>query len=301
MRVVFMGTPDFAVTALKRIHDLHTVVAVYTQPPRPAGRGQQPRLSPVQAFATQHGLPVFSPATLKTADVQQQFADLKADIAVVAAYGLILPKVILAAPRLGCLNIHASLLPRWRGAAPIQRAIMAGDHQSGVTIMQMEAGLDTGPMLLAAETPITPETTAGTLHDTLSEIGAGLIVETLQQIETLSPRPQPSHGVTYAVKIEKSESEINFDRPARDVLHQVHGLSPFPGAWFAHNAERVKVLKAVAVDGEGAPGTVLDDTLTIACASGAIRALEVQRAGKGVTDTQSFLRGYALAKGTKLA
>ncbi len=301
MRVVFMGTPDFAVTALKRIHDLHTVVSVYTQPPRPAGRGQQARPSPVQTFAAQHGLPVLSPATLKTSDVQQQFADLKADIAVVAAYGLILPKAILAAPRLGCINIHASLLPRWRGAAPIQRAIMAGDHTSGVTIMQMEAGLDTGPMFLAAETPITPETTAGALHDTLSAIGATLIVETLQNIETLKSRPQPSHGVTYAVKIEKSESEIKFDRPARDVLRQIHGLSPFPGAWFAHEKERIKILKAVVTDGEGAPGTVLDERLTIACASGAIRALEVQRAGKGVTDTDSFLRGYTLAKGAKLA
>lgn len=301
MRVVFMGTPDFAVTALKRINELHTVVGVYTQPPRPAGRGQQSRPSPVQAFAMQHGLPVFSPATLKTVDVQREFADLDADVAVVAAYGLILPKAVLAAPRFGCLNIHASLLPRWRGAAPIQRAIMAGDHQSGVTIMQMEAGLDTGPMLLAAETPITPETTAGALHDALSEIGAALIVEALQEIGTLEPQPQPSQGVTYAVKVEKSESEIKFDRAAREVLHQIHGLSPFPGAWFAHGGERIKVLKAVVVDGEGEPGTVLDDHLTIACASGAVRALEVQRAGKGVTDTEAFLRGYALAKGTKLA
>ena len=301
MRVVFMGTPDFAVTALQRIHDLHTVVGVYTQPPRPAGRGQQPRPSPVQAFATQHGLPVFSPATLKTTDVQQQFSDLQADVAVVAAYGLILPKAVLAAPRFGCLNIHASLLPRWRGAAPIQRAIMAGDHRSGVTIMQMEAGLDTGPMLLAAETPIAPETTAGALHDTLSEMGAALIIEALQNIETLRPQVQPAHGVTYAVKIEKSEAEINFARPARDVLHQIHGLSPLPGAFFALGSERIKVLKAIVVDGEGEPGTVLDDALTIACASGAIRPTEVQRAGKGVTDTQSFLRGYTLAKGTKLA
>jgi len=301
MRVVFMGTPDFAVTALKRIHSSHTIVGVYTQPPRPAGRGQQPRLSPVQVFAAQQGLPLFSPATLKTADVQREFADLKADVAVVAAYGLILPKAVLAAPRFGCLNIHASLLPRWRGAAPIQRAIMAGDHRSGVTIMQMEIGLDTGPMLLAAETPITPETTAGALHDRLADMGASLIAEALEKIETLNADPQPHHGVTYAVKIEKSESEIKFDRPARDVLRQIHGLSPFPGAWFAHGGERIKVLKAVAVDGEGAPGTVLDERLTIACASGAVRALEVQRSGKGVTPIEAFLRGYTLAKGTKLA
>ncbi len=301
MRVVFMGTPDFAVKALKRLHSIHTIVGVYTQPPRPAGRGQQPRPSAVQVYAAQHGLPVFSPTTLKAPDAQQNFSDLKADVAVVAAYGLILPKAILAAPRFGCLNIHASLLPRWRGAAPIQRAIMAGDKTSGVTIMQMEAGLDTGPMLLTQATPITNETTAGALHDALADIGAELIVSALSQIESLSPQPQPSHDVTYAVKIEKSESEINFARPARDVLRQIHGLSPFPGAWFGHGAERIKVLKAVAVDGEGTPGTVLDDQLTIACASGAVRALAVQRGGKGVADTESFLRGYTLAKGTKLA
>jgi methionyl-tRNA formyltransferase len=301
MRVIFMGTPGFAVAALRRLHGVHDIVAVYTQPPRPAGRGQQERPSVVQDFAVGHGLVVRTPTSLKAPDIQQQFADLKADVAVVAAYGLILPKAILAMPRLGCLNIHASLLPRWRGAAPIQRAIMAGDTKSGVTIMQMEAGLDTGPMLLKGEVPITDATTAGDLHDAFAVLGGDLIVEALAKIETLQPQPQPADGVTYAAKLEKAESQIDFNRPAREVVRHIHGLSPFPGAWFGHGAERIKVLTALIESESGVPGTVLDDRLTIACKDGAVRPLTVQRGGKAAADVTAFLRGYALPKGTKLA
>lgn len=298
-----MGTPDFAAAALARIHPLYEVVAVYSQPPRPAGRGHKARLSPVQKFAEDHGLPVRTPASLKDKDVQQEFADLKADIAVVAAYGLILPQAVLDAPRLGCINIHASLLPRWRGAAPIQRAIMAGDTVTGVTIMQMEAGLDTGPMLLTAEVPIDDATTAGILHDKLAQTGAALAIEALAELEngSLLAVPQPENGVTYAAKIDKAETHIDFDRPASEVLRHIHGLSPFPGAWFDAGGERIKVLTAELADGQKAPGTVIDGRLTIACAGGAVRLITVQRAGKAPTTADAFLRGYALPPGTCLA
>jgi methionyl-tRNA formyltransferase len=303
MRVVFMGTPDFAVTALECLHREHEIVAVYTQPPRPAGRGQQERPSPVQVYAAQHGLPVYSPASLKKTDVQAAFFDLKADVAVVAAYGLILPQAILDGPRLGCLNIHASLLPRWRGAAPIQRAIMAGDAVTGVTIMQMDAGLDTGAMLLKGEVPITDNTTAGALHDALADLGGALILQTLEKLArgTLKSEPQPSKGVVMAAKIEKTEAHIDFSRPAHNVLRHIHGLSPFPGAWFAHGTDRIKVLEVEIVDARGASGLVLDDRLTIACGEGAVRLRTIQRAGKGPMDAQSFLRGYTLPKASVLA
>jgi len=306
LRVIFMGTPDFAVPAFTRIAAHHDVIAVYSQPPRPAGRGQREREGPVHGAALQRGLPVFTPATLKDSATQAAFAAHNADIAVVAAYGLILPRAILAAPRLGCINIHGSLLPRWRGAAPIQRAIMAGDVETGITIMQMEAGLDTGPMLLKGAVPIDDTTTAGTLHDVLAELGARLVVEALDRLAagTLPVTAQPVEGVTYATKIEKAEAAIDFAKPAATVLRHIHGLSPSPGAWFSHGGERIKVLRAaLAADagGKRAPGTVVGGDLNIACANGAIRLLTLQRAGKSATDAAAFLRGYALPAGTILA
>ncbi|MGE3475704.1 MAG: methionyl-tRNA formyltransferase [Rhodospirillaceae bacterium] len=303
MRIVFMGTPDFSVTALARLAERHEIVAVYSQPPRPAGRGQQVRPSPVAMFAEKHGIPVFTPKGLKKPDIQSAFAAHEADVAVVAAYGLILPQAVLDAPKFGCLNIHASLLPRWRGAAPIQRAIMAGDKVSGVTIMQMDAGLDTGAMLMTRETPVTDATTAQALHDTLAVLGARLIVETLDALAQgrLRPVPQPEQGVTYAEKIDKAEAHIDFTRTAHEVLRHIHGLSPFPGAWFAHGAERIKVLGAALAPGSGPPGVTLDDRLSIACGEGAVRLTTVQRAGKGPAPADAFLRGYALPKATALA
>ena len=303
MRLIFMGTPDFAVTALKALAPHHEIAAVYAQPPRPAGRGQQPRLGPVHRFAQQQGFPVLTPSTLRKPETQAEFEALKADVAVVAAYGLILPRQILAMPKHGCLNIHASLLPRWRGAAPIQRAIMAGDAVSGVTIMQMDAGLDTGPMLTRREVPITMRTTAQELHDQLAEAGAALIVETLRQLAagTVQATPQPSDGVTHAAKIDKAETRIDFKRPADAVVRHIHALSPSPGAWFEASGERIKVLRAVAVDGTAAPGEVLDDGLTIACGEGAVQLLQVQRAGRAAVDAASFLRGFRLPAGTLLA
>jgi methionyl-tRNA formyltransferase len=303
MRIVFMGTPDFAVAALDAVRAHHDIVAVYTQPPRPAGRGQQDRPSPVQLFAERHGYPAFSPKSLKKPEVQAAFADLRADVAVVAAYGLILPQAVLDMPRFGCLNIHASLLPRWRGAAPIQRAIMAGDSATGVTIMQMDAGLDTGAMLLKGEVPITDATTAQSLHDDLALLGGKLIVEALEKLEngTLPATPQPAEGILIAAKIDKAEAHIDFNRSAQNVLRHIHGLSPFPGAWFAHGSERIKVLKAELAPGGGVPGAALDDHLTIACAEGAVRLVTVQRAGKSPMSADVFLRGYALPKASRLA
>jgi len=303
MRIIFMGTPDFAVAALEKLCAAHEVVAVYTQPPRPAGRGQQERLSPVHAFAGKKGIPVRTPVSLKSSQTQAEFASWNAEIAVVAAYGLILPQAILEAPPRGCLNIHASLLPRWRGAAPIQRAIMAGDKVSGVTIMQMDAGLDTGAVLLKREVPINITTTAGELHDVLAECGAQLILEELDGLDAnkLTPEPQPEAGVTYAKKIEKAEAHIDFNRSAADVLRHIHGLSPAPGAWFTHGRERIKILQAEASSLSGSPGEVLGDNLEIGCANSANRAVVVQRAGKSPADAEAFLRGYALPKGSRLA
>ncbi len=295
MKLVFMGTPDFAVVTLKALIAAgHEIAAVYSQPPRPAGRGQSLRPSPVQDYAAAQGIEVRTPLSLKSADEQKSFADLKADAAVVVAYGLLLPQAILDAPRFGCFNVHASLLPRWRGAAPIQRAIMAGDAQSGVTIMRMELGLDTGPMMKVGRVPITPETTASSLHDELAALGAKLMVEVLKNPENAGT-PQPLEGVTYARKIDKAETKIDFTKPAIDVRNHIHGLSPFPGAWCSLAGSRVKILKAQSVD------HAVNGALTFACGSGTIKFLSLQREGKGVMDAATFLRGFPIAPETKPA
>lgn len=298
MRVVFMGTPDFSVPALNAIVEAgHQIVAVYCQPPRPAGRGKKERLTPVHARALELGLEVRHPVSLRDVAAQADLAALDADIAVVVAYGLILPQAVLDAPRKGCLNIHASLLPRWRGAAPIHRAIMAGDAETGVCIMQMEAGLDTGPVLMREATVITPEDTTDVLHDRLSAMGARLIVDTLSRLDTLTPDPQSEQGVTYAHKIDKAEAQIDWTVPAEQVDRQIRGLSPFPGAWTERNGERIKLLASELAEGQGEPGTVLDDMLAVACGEGAVRLLRLQRAGKAAQDAGTFLRGRPIAPG----
>ena len=301
MRVVFMGTPDFSVPALEALVAAgHEIACVYTQPPRPAGRGKKERASPVQTRAEALGLPVRHPLSLRTPEAQAEFAALGADIAVVVAYGLILPQPVLDAPAHGCLNIHASLLPRWRGAAPIHRAIMAGDAETGVCIMQMEAGLDTGPVLLRGTTPIADSDTTASLHDRLAGMGAELIVEALSRLPELVPESQPEAGVTYAQKIDKAEAAIDWTRPAVEVDRRIRGLSPFPGAWFEHEGARIKVLGSTLADGGGAPGEVLDDALRVACGDGAVRLTRLQRAGKGAQDADVFLRGMPVARGTRL-
>ena len=301
MRVIFMGTPDFSVPVLDALVGAgHEITAVYCQPPRPAGRGKQPRPTPVHARAEALGLPVRHPVSLKSPEEQAAFAALEAEIAVVVAYGLILPQAILDAPARGCLNIHASLLPRWRGAAPIHRAIMAGDAQTGICIMQMEAGLDTGPVLLRAATDIGPQETTAQLHDRLSTMGAELIVEALGRLDSLTPEPQPDAGVTYASKIDKAEARIDWTQPADTVDRQIRGLSPFPGAWTEFGGERVKLLASRLGEGQGAPGEALTDRLTIACGSGAVEILRLQRAGKGAQDQDSYLRGRPVPTGTRL-
>jgi methionyl-tRNA formyltransferase len=307
MRVVFMGTPDFSVPVMTEILGQgHEIVAVYTRAPKPAGRGMDLRLSPVHALANTFGIPVFTPKSLRDADEQTRFAALDADIAVVVAYGLILPKAVLDAPRLGCLNLHASLLPRWRGAAPIQRAIMAGDAESGVMVMKMAEGLDTGPVGMAERIAITPDMTAGELHDRLCVIGADLMARALAAAsrESLQFTPQSDEGVTYAHKIEKAEAKIDWSRDAQSLHDHVRGLSPFPGAFFeadlGRGPERVKVLRSKVAEGHGPAGTLLDDALTIACGEGALHVLDVQRAGKGPMKAQEFLRGARLAKGAQL-
>ena len=300
MRVIFMGTPDFSVPVLDALVTRHDVVAVYCQPPRPAGRGKQPRPSPVQERAEALGLMVRHPVSLKGLDAQAEFAALNADVAVVVAYGLILPQAVLDAPRLGCLNIHASLLPRWRGAAPIQRAIMAGDAETGICIMQMEAGLDTGPVLLREATAITDADTGALLHDRLSQMGARLIVQALADLPSLVAVPQPDTGITYAAKINKAEARVDWTLPAAQVARNIRALSPFPGAWCDTPAGRLKLLHAVAVDGSGQPGEVLQD-LTIACGAGAVQVTEVQREGKRPMAVAEALRGLPLPAGTILA
>jgi methionyl-tRNA formyltransferase len=296
MRIVFMGTPDFSVPALQALVAAgHDVAAVYTQPPRPAGRGQKLTPTPVHAAAQALGLPVRHPASLKGAEAQADFAALHADIAVVVAYGLILPQPVLDAPRMGCLNIHASLLPRWRGAAPIHRAVMAGDAETGVCIMRMEAGLDTGPVLLRAATPIGPQDTTADLHDRLSAMGATLIVQALDRLADLAPEPQPADGVTYASKIDKAEARVDWTLPAQDVARLIRGLSPFPGAWCLLGDERLKLLRAIAVPGPGDPGAILPgDGLTVACSTGAVRVLEAQRQGKRAMPVAQALQGLTL-------
>jgi methionyl-tRNA formyltransferase len=301
MRLIFMGTPDFAVETLKALIGAgHEIACVYSQPPRPAGRGMAERPSPVHAYAAARGIEVRTPTSLKSADEQARFAALKADAAVVVAYGLLLPKPVLDAPRLGCFNVHASLLPRWRGAAPIQRAIMSGDAWSGVTIMRMEEGLDTGPMCKVGKIAITPMTTAQSLHDELAALGSQLMIAVLAQ-ETITCTPQPSDGVTYAKKIDKAEARIDFTKNAAEVRNHIHGLSPFPGAWFEVNGTRVKALLCDVVQASAAPGTFIDDRLTIACGTGAIRLLKLQREGKGAMEAQDFLRGFPIAAGTVAA
>ncbi|CAM4389019.1 methionyl-tRNA formyltransferase [Palleronia rufa] len=294
MRIVFMGTPEFSVPALRALVAAgHEVACCYTQPPRPAGRGRRDRPSAVQLAARELGIDVRHPVSLKGADAQRAFADLGAEVAVVVAYGLILPRAVLDAVPRGCLNIHASLLPRWRGAAPIQRAVMAGDAETGVCIMRMDAGLDTGPVLLRAPTPIGPEETAGDLHDRLSDLGAAAVVSALDRLDTLDAQPQPAAGVTYAAKIDKAEARVDWTRPAPQVDGLIRGLSPFPGAWCTVSGARVKLLRSRLAEGGGAPGTVLG-ALTVACGAGAVEITELQREGRRPQPAAEALRGMAL-------
>jgi methionyl-tRNA formyltransferase len=303
LRVVFMGTPDFAVPTLAEIVGAgHDVAAVYTQPPRPAGRGMAETPSPVQRFAAAAGIPVETPRTLKVPEVQDRLRATAPDVIVVVAYGLLLPQAVLDIPPLGCLNLHGSLLPRWRGAAPIQRAIMAGDAETGVMVMKMEAGLDTGPVGMAERIAIAPDATAQEIHDRLSILGADLMHRALGALERggLQFVPQSVEGVITAAKIDKAEARIDWTLPATAVHDRIRGLSPFPGAWFDLGGERVKVLRSTLAAGAGAPGTVLDDRLTVACGSGAVRLLQVQRAGGKPLAADAFLRGLPVAPGTAL-
>lgn len=301
MRIAFMGTPEFAVPTLEALIAAgHDVAAVYSQPPRPAGRGKAARPSPVQQAAEAAGIEVRTPLSLKDPDAQAAFAALGLDVAVVAAYGLILPRAILDAPRLGCLNVHASLLPRWRGAAPIQRAILAGDRTTGVTIMQMEEGLDSGPMLATMGTKIGRKT-AGELTEELARLGAEWMVETLARLGQVGPRAQDEAKATYAPKISKAETRLDFTRPAIEVERQVRAFNPAPGAWFEAGGERLKLLAAEPVEAAGAPGEVLPDTgLTIACGEQALAAILVQRAGRAPMSGPELLRGFPIAPGTRL-
>ena len=308
LKVVFMGTPEFSVPMLAEIIAAgHEVVAAYSQPPRPAGRGNQERKSPVQAYSEAAGVPVFTPKSLRNAEAQAVFASHHADVAVVVAYGLILPKAVLVAPKFGCLNMHASNLPRWRGAAPIQRAIMAGDTSTACMVMQMDEGLDTGPVCLTEHVPIGGDMTAGALHDELSRRGAGLMVRALAALEhgRLTGAAQPTAGVTYAAKIDKAETHIDFTKSAADVHNHIRALSPFPGAWFEVNGERIKVLRTTIDPGRSmlTPRHVVRAAgdLIIACGSGAVSLVELQRAGKKPMQAQDFLRGFALSAGSKLA
>jgi len=299
MRIIFMGSPDFAVPALNALVEAgHEVVAVYCQPPRPAGRGKADRKTAVHKRAEDLGLDVRTPRTLRNEEEQAKFAALNADLAVVAAYGLILPKPILDAPKGGCVNIHASLLPRWRGAAPIQRAILAGDAVSGVTIMQMDEGLDTGPMLLKRELQLDRKN-AGQITEELAKLGASALLKWIE--DPSPPEPQPENGATYAPKVDKAEARIDWNRPAIEIERQVHAFSPWPGAWFEASGERIKLLEARAGDdASGRPGEVLDDCLNVAAGDGYVRPLRVQRAGRGAMTVDELLRGFAIPKGTLL-
>lgn len=301
MKVVFMGTPDFSVPVLDALVEAgHEIVAVYCQPPRPAGRGKKLRPTPVHARAEELGFEIRHPISLKGVDEQEAFAALNADVAVVVAYGLLLPQAILDAPKHGCLNIHASLLPRWRGAAPIHRAIMAGDVETGVCIMQMEAGLDTGPVLLRQSTSIGAEETTAQLHDHLSQIGASAIVDALAVLTDLTPETQSETGVTYAHKIDKAEARVDWTKPSVEVDRQIRGLAPFPGAWCEIDGERVKLLGSRIAEGSGLAGEALTDELVVACGEGAVQILRLQKAGKGAQDTDVFLRGMSVPKGSLL-
>jgi methionyl-tRNA formyltransferase len=301
MRIAFMGTPDFAVPTLDVLAEAgHDIVAVYSQPPRPAGRGKALRPSPVQEVAEALGLPVRTPASLRDADEQAAFAALDLDVAVVAAYGLILPVPVLEAPRHGCLNVHGSILPRWRGAAPVQRAILAGDARTGITIMGMEKGLDTGLIYAVRETEIDRKT-AGDLTEELAEMGAFLMNEVLADLARYTPEPQPEEGVAYAAKIEKHEARLDFARTAAEVERQVRAFNPMPGAFIEFGGERIKILAAEIVQAVEAPGIVIDDRLTIACGAGAIAPTRVQRAGRTVMTPKELLRGFPIPAGTRLA
>jgi methionyl-tRNA formyltransferase len=304
MRLIFMGTPDFAVPTLVELSARgHEIAAVYTRAPKPAGRGMDVQRTPVEQEARRLALAVHTPRTLKDEEVQAAIRACKADAAVVVAYGLILPKSVLEAPRLGCFNIHASLLPRWRGAAPISRAIMTGDTESGVTIMKMDEGLDTGAVAMAERMQIGPDMTAGDLHDALSRLGADLMLRALAAAErgSLTLAPQPDKGVTYAGKISKNETRIEWSKPWKQVHDHIRGLSPFPGAWFEIDGARIKALRSTKGEGSGAAGTTLDDKLTIACGTGAVRLTQVQRAGKQPMSADEFLRGTPVKSSVRVA
>ena len=308
LRLIFMGTPDFSVpTLLELVAHGHEIAAVYTRAPKLGGRGMKLQATPVEVEARRLGIPVLTPKTLKTPEALEEFRAHEADAAVVVAYGMILPQAILDAPKLGCFNLHASLLPRWRGAAPINRAIMAGDAESGVMVMKMDVGLDTGDVAMAERLPITDAMTASDLHDALAPLGADLMVRAMAALErdALKLTKQSEEGVTYAAKIDKAEARIDWNKPAREVLRHIHGLSPFPGAWSeiagGGDAARVKILRCELAKGAGAPGSVLDDQLTIACGEGAIRIVELQRAGKAPMKAADFLRGVPLKPPARLA
>jgi methionyl-tRNA formyltransferase len=301
MRLVFMGTPEFSVVVLKALMAAgHDIACVYAQPPRPAGRGMALRPTPVHSFAIEHGIEVRTPVSLKSAEEQMHFRDLRVDAAVVVAYGLLLPKAILDAPEHGCFNVHASLLPRWRGAAPLQRAIMAGDTQTGVTIMRMDVGLDTGPMMMTVACPIDDTTTTSSLHDQLARLGAKAMVEVLGQ-PLHAGEVQPVDGVTYAQKIDKVEARIDFTKSASEVLRHIHGLSAFPGAWTQVNGTRLKILRCEKSDTTGVAGQFLDDALTIGCGANSIRCIELQREGKGAMAADVFMRGFPISAGTRVS
>ena len=305
LRLIFMGSPEFSVPVLDALLDAgHRVIAVYSQPPRPAGRGQRETPGAVHTHADARGIPVRTPASLKNDAELAAFAAFGADAAVVVAYGLILPPPFLRAPRLGCINVHASLLPRWRGAAPIQRAILAGDTETGVTIMRMDEGLDTGPMLMADTVPIGPRTTASELHDTLAALGARLIVPALEGVAAgrLTEIPQPGDGVTVAPKLRRDEGRLDWQRPAAELERALRALNPWPGTWFEQGGARIKALAGGIVAGETnqTPGTILDDRLTIACGSDALRLSRLQRPGREPAEAEAFLRGYPLPAGTRL-
>ena len=303
LRIAFMGSPDFAVPTLEAILAArHEVACVYSQPPRPAGRGKQLTKTPVHEAAERHGLEVRTPENFRAAADKQAFADLKLDVAVVVAYGLLLPKPILDAPRLGCFNIHGSILPRWRGAAPIHRAVMAGDRITGVQVMKMDVGLDTGPVMLTATTPISDDDTTGDVHDRLSLLGAGLMVEGLKLLEAgpVTLQKQADEGVTIAAKVSPAEARIDWTKSGAEVASHIRGLSPFPGAWFEAEGQRIKVLHAKAEAGNGAPGHALDDGLLVACGSGAVRLTRLQRAGKGQMTVEEFQRGARIERGRVL-
>jgi len=303
LRLAFMGSPDFAVPTLEAVISAgHDIACVYSQPPRPAGRGKDLRRTPVHEAAARHGIEVRTPLNFKAQEDKNAFAALKLDVAVVVAYGLLLPKAILDAPRLGCFNLHGSILPRWRGAAPIHRAVMAGDAVTGVQVMKMDVGLDTGPVMLTATTSISEDDTTGDVHDRLSLLGASLMVQGLARLEagTATLTDQTEEGLTYAAKVSAAEARIDWTLPARDVAARIRGLSPFPGAWFEQDGQRIKVLHARAHAGRGQPGDVLDDHLTVACGDGAVRLTRLQRAGKGQMTAEEFQRGAHIAAGARL-